>query len=129
MYASPVDLQRHLNRGCPEADTDSESSPPKRPRIEEESDEPAFEDLINEAYYDKFDDLYNEKVEKFIDDGMSDERAKQEASDMLRPKYRKALMKKYKEFLETLYYMKHSPLHYKVLGAIWDYEDAGKTLK
>ena len=48
---------------------------------------------------------------------------------MLRPKYRKAFMKKYNEVLETLYYMKHSPLHYKVWEAIGDYEDAGRSLK
>ena len=104
-----MDLQRHVKQSCPEADseTDSEAPPQKMLRVEEESDEPAFEDLINEAY-DKYDDHYNEKVNKFKDDGLSDERATQEASEMLRPKYRKALMKKYKTFLETLYYIKHS---------------------
>ena len=109
MYARSMDLQRHVKQSCPEADseTDSEAPPQKMLRVEEESDEPAFEDLINEAY-DKYDDHYNEKVNKFKDDGLSDERATQAVSEMLRPKYRKALMKKYKTFLETLYYIKHS---------------------
>ena len=64
-----------------------------------------------------------------MEEGMSETQAKKEASDVLRPKYRKALIKIYKEFLETLYALKHSPLHYNVWRAMEEYEDAGKSLK
>ena len=63
------------------------------------------------------------------EDSMSKRQAEKEVSNMLRPKYQKALMKKYGEFLETLYYMEHSPLHYRVKKAADKYWSDGKSLK
>ena len=131
LYASPMDLRRHMIRGCPEDDDDDEEDRllSKRRRqdysedFDEESesdagrDDRAFQSLINKAY-GRFDKLYSEKVDKFTEDGMREKAAEREASDSLRSKYRDALMKNYNNFLRTLYRMKSSPLHDRVLMAI-----------
>lgn len=135
MYATSMDLQCHVKRGCPEAESESEDHDPpqKKPKTEheemdEDNDYPAFETLINEAYA-KYDDKYSEKIDHFVNEGMSEKQAKQEASEALRPQYRKALMKNYTEFLCTLYYMKQSPLHYKVGRAAEEYMEDGKSVE
>ena len=47
----------------------------------------------------------------------------------MQSKYRKALMKNYRDFLTTLSLMNHNPIHHKVWEAMEDYEDAGKSLQ
>jgi len=138
VYASPMDLRCHVKRGCPEADSEDDSPPTKMLNLREDTDEdlddddddddPAFEPFINDAY-DQYDKKYQEKVDQFLNEGLSKNEAKKEATDLLRPKYRKAVMKSYSEFLETLYYMKHSPLHYSVWKAAGEYFDKGKNIQ
>jgi len=139
VYASPIDLQRHVKRGCLEADSDTEDeSPPAKmlaleedteeEQLDDDDDDPAFETFMNDAY-DQYDKKYQEKVDQFLNDGLSENEAEKEAAGLLRPKYRKAVMKSYSEFLETLYYMKHSPLHYSVWKAAEEYFDKGKNIQ
>jgi len=132
VYASSMDLKRHVKRGCPEADSDAEEDKPPAKKsamdLDDDYNDPAFEDLINEAY-DTYDEQYNDRIEKYMQDGMSEKRAKQEASDLLRPKYRKAFVKNYMSFLYTMYLMKHSPIHYKVWKSMEDYIEEGKPVK
>ena len=35
MYASPMDLQRHVKRGCPESDSNENAPALKRQRVED----------------------------------------------------------------------------------------------
>ena len=82
LYASPMDLQKHVKRGCPEAaDSDEEISVKRRKDdqdIDQGSDhendetrvdevETAFGDLVQRAY-DNYDDMYQEKKEEFMEE-------------------------------------------------------------
>ena len=132
VFASAFDLQRHIRRGCPETQEDV-TPVSKRLRLnnevdDDDDDDPAFDTLIQEAY-DKYEEKYQEKVEKYMQEGMSEKQAKMETSELLQPKYRKALMKNYMEFLYNLNLMNHSPIHYKVWQSIKEYENDGKSVK
>ena len=63
---------RHVKRGYPETDsnTEDESPPTKKYRGEvDDSDDPAFETFINDAY-DQYDNQYQEKVDQFLKEGL-----------------------------------------------------------
>jgi hypothetical protein len=128
MYVSPLDLQRHVKRGCPEADEEDIVPPIKKQKLKEEYDRPAFEHWIQEAN-SQYADKYSKMIDQFRDEGMAKQEAKQEARDLLLPRYKKALMKKYKDFLSILHYMDNSPIHNKVKRAAQVCWDERKHLK
>ena len=138
LYASPMDLQKHVKRGCPEAaDSDEEISVKRRKDdqdIDQGSDhendetrvdevETAFGDLVQRAY-DSYDDMYQEKKEEFMEE-MDEVRAEKKAYDLLRTKYKKYLIKEYRFFLLTMFLMKRSPVHRQIKDAINKYVEDG----
>ena len=117
LYVTIMDLQKHLKRGCPEADDsdiEEEACIRKRPRYEDDKsdadnesdhedeveesmddDEEGLKILVEKAYI-KYDGVFGVKVEQLMDsDDVSEENARSEASSMLRSKYKKALIKEY----------------------------------
>ena len=102
LYASPMDLQKHIKRGCPEADESDGEQPMKRAKYESDQesgeentsndgsdeewdeDEPGFAQLIQSAY-DKYDDIYGNKVNTLQeeDENMTEDAARREANAIL----------------------------------------------
>ena len=127
MFNTPLDVERHIKRGCPEADSDDDELPSKRYKSDEDH-ESAFDSLIDAAY-NKYDDYYEDKVTHLMKDGMKQRRAEHEASAALRPKYRKALVKGYTKLLDKMYELKFNTTHQKVIEDIEDYMDDGETFR
>lgn len=105
LFASSINLQFHVKRGCPEAEDDDEDddSPPLKKWInwdssrgnkddkdsateslDDSDDAPAFQALVDKAY-DAHADQFHEKVNRFIEDDMETNRAEREAHSLLRP--------------------------------------------
>ena len=138
LYASPMDLQKHVKRGFPEASCSDEEISVKRRKddqdidqgSENESDESdvdeeetALADIVLRAY-DRYDDMYQEKIEEFMEE-MDEVRAEKKAYYLLRSKYKKYLIKEYRFFLLTMYLMKRSPVHRQIKDVINKYVAVG----
>ena len=143
LFAAPIDLQKHVKRGCPEADSsDVEEGiyTRKRSRYESDSeydedmeytdnelddDEEGFELLVQKVW-DNYDHIYQKKMDELMEsDDLSEEKARREASSMLHSKYKRALVKEYKSFLNLMFLMKSSPIHIQITNDINKYVDEG----
>ena len=110
LYCSPMDLQRHLKRGCPEADI---KEPPNK-KYKQSDDESGWDNLINEAYA-QHDDRYQKKVEIYENKGFSNKQAELKASEDLHSKYKKSLTKIYKQYILHMLRLEHNAHHNKIM--------------
>ena len=110
MFASPMDLQKHVKRGCPE----NEEPAAKRfyPASSDESeDESGWNDIVQQVY-DRYDDNYSQKVKTYENDGYSNLEARQKATEDLFQKYKRGIIKN--DMLKTMNSLKHSMIHLEV---------------
>ena len=115
IFASTMDLQKHVKRGCPEND-----EPPMKRLCHENTDEPDESgwDNIVQRVYRKYDDQYSEKVESYEKEGYSEVESRQKATEDLFWKYRKGIMKSYADILTTVHHLKRSTIHQEVMEEI-----------
>ena len=115
IFASTMDLQKHVKRGCPEND-----EPPMKRLCDENIDEPDESgwDNIVQRVYRKYDDQYSEKVESYEKEGYSEVESRQKATEDLFWKYRKGIMKSYADILTTVHRLKRSTIHQEVMEEI-----------
>ena len=115
IFASTMDLQKHVKRGCPEND----EPPVKRLRVEntDEPDETGWHEIVQQVY-GKYDDQYVEKVESYENDGYSNLEAREKATEDLFWKYRKGIMKQYADILTTVHNLQRSRIHQEVMQDI-----------
>ena len=115
IFASTIDLQKHVKRGCPEND-----EPPMKRLCDENTDEPDESgwDNIVQRVYRKYDDQYSEKVESYEKEGCSEVESRQKATEDLFWKYRKGIMKSYANILTTVHHLKRSTIHQEVMEEI-----------
>ena len=107
IYASSMDLQKHVKRGCPE-----NSQPPVKRLCVENTDEPdesGWHNMVQQVY-EKYYDQYVEKVDSYENDGYSNLESREKATEDLFWKYRKGIMKQYADILTTLHNLKKSKL-------------------
>ena len=151
LYASPMDLQKHVKRGCPEAYESDEERPRKISKYDSElesgeentnnegsdeewdADELGFQQLVHKAFH-QYDDIYVDKVDKLMEEeDITEEAARRDVNDILRSRYRKSLMREYKTFINMAHLMRSSSAHNEIKGAInayfkdgYDFDDAVK---
>ena len=115
IFASTMDLQKHVKRGCPEND-----EPPMKRLCDENTDEPDESgwDNIVQRVYRKYDDQYSEKVESYEKEGHSEVESRQKATEDLFWKYRKGIVKSYANILTTVHHLKRSMIHQEVMEEI-----------
>ena len=113
MFVSSYDLQRHAENGCPmEMDTDDD----KISNISD--DEGAFVSLLNEVWEEnqsQFDKKFVQLMEK---NELSKKEAREEVSEMMLPKERALLLKKYKGILLLSTKLNQSKLHRDIKKAV-----------
>ena len=107
---------------------DDDQPPYKLSRCEEsESDvddeEEGFHILANRVY-EKYDKAFGDKVDQ-LRTYMSEDAARTEVNVILRPKYKKALVKEYKSLVQLMNDMKSSPTHKKIEESLHEYLDKG----
>jgi GTPase SAR1 family protein len=119
LYATHMDLKRHVKRGCPESETDC-----KRLKVDNSS---AFDSLVNKAF-EKYDAKYSELVERFVNDDNTEEEAEQKASETLQNKYIKTFLNIYKDFLTNTLELNQNILHQDVLQMIEEYMEDGNSI-
>jgi len=124
LFSTPFDVQRHIKRGCPfsEEETDhkqmkfdntfsEESNESMDEDNEGDMDDSAFNPLIDEVYK-KLDGDYQNKLDSIMNDqNVSEKEAKTEANEQFLPRERKLLMNEYRKLLTRTYALKQSPLH------------------
>ena len=113
VFASPMDLQKHVKRGCPE----NEEPAAKRfyPASSDESeDESGWNDIVKQVY-GRYDDNYSQKVKTYENDGYSNVGARQKATEDLFQKYKRGIIKRYADMLKTMNSLKHSVIHREVI--------------
>ena len=138
LFDSPVDIQKHAKRGCPEAYESDEERPKKRAKYDsgEESelesgeentsnegsdeewdeDELGFQQLVHKAF-DQYDDIYGDKVYKLMEEeNITEEAARRDVNDILRSRYRKSLEREYKTFINMAHLMRTSSAHNEIKG-------------
>ena len=115
MFASSMDLQKHVKRGCPEND----EPPVKRLHIEntDEPNESGWHNIVQRVYK-KYDDQYSEKVESYEKDGYSNLESREKATEDLFWKYRKGIMRRYADILTTVHRLQRSMIHREVMEDI-----------
>ena len=115
IFASTMDLQKHIKRGCPE----NHETPMKR-LCDENTDEPNESgwDNIVQRVYRKYDDQYSEKVESYEKEGYSEVESRQKATEDLFWKYRNGIVKSYANILTTVHHLKRSMIHQEVMEEI-----------
>ena len=151
LYASPMDLQKHVKRGCPEAYESDAERPKKRAKYDSElesgeentsnegsdeewdEDEPGFQQLVHKAS-DQYDEIYGDKVAKLMEEeNITEEAARRDVKDILRSRYRKSLVREYETFINMAHLMRTSSAHNEIKEAInayfkdgYDFDDAVK---
>ncbi len=131
LFATTRDLHRHIKRICPDAESDDDTLPTKRYREDVEfveEDDSGFNRFINKVY-DKYDDPFIQKVDDLINKGMERTEARRTAGSVLLPRYRKTLIKNYKDFLASIHELKSSPLHHKIMESIAKQMEMGKEFE
>ena len=115
IFASSMDLQKHVKRGCPE----NNQPPVKRLCVEntDEPDESGWHNIVQQVY-EKYDDQYVEKVDSYENDGYSNLESREKATEDLFWKYRKGIMKQYADILTTLHNLKKSMIHREIMQDI-----------
>ena len=138
LYVSPTDLQKHVKRGCPEADDDDKEIKRQKYESDNESEaeseesyiddeEQGFAKLLQKAY-DRYYDLYHDKKEELLKN-MNNKQAEQAAYSLLRSKYRKSVIKQYKLYLEMRHLMQSSPVSCEIINDIKRNVHAGYKFK
>ena len=115
IFASTMDLQKHVKRGCPEND-----EPPMKRLCDEntdEADESGWDNIVQRVYR-KYDDQYSEKVESYEKEGYSEVESRQKATEDFFWKYRKGIVKSYANILTTVHHLKRSTIHQEVMEEI-----------
>ena len=117
IFASSVDVQKHVKRGCPE----NGDSPVKRQCIndpnEDGPDEFGWHNIVQRVY-DQYNDQYSEKVESYQKNGYSGLRSREKATEDLYLKYRKGIVSTYADMLTTMHNMQRSMIHREVMEGI-----------
>lgn len=114
MFASPYDLQRHAENGCPmKMDTDDDE-------MSDTSDnDGGFLSLVNEVWEEnqsQFDRKFAQLVEKNSE--LSKKEAREEVTEMMLPKERALLLKKYKKIFLISEKLNESKLHRDIKKAV-----------
>jgi hypothetical protein len=110
MFASSYDLQRHIKNGCPmEEDTDENDT---MSDVDEEDDDEGFNSLVNEVW-EEHQSQFDQKVDRLMEENtkLSVKKAREDVSEMMLPKDRNLLLKKYKRILLTFAQLNRSKLH------------------
>ena len=149
-------LQRHVKRGCPEDDSDDEIQPAKRAKFEllpnwdkpkskemngkgnngvgdddadrDNDDDVGFDRILNNVYRG-FDGEYDNRVDHYMKKGRDKKEAISETDIAMRPKFRKGLIAKYKEYLTLTHELEKSRLHRDVTKQLQQSTNFKKTLK
>jgi hypothetical protein len=154
IFSSWPDLQRHINKWCPEKEFPevkrpkwdpstaaatnqpmivSHSNPgildhaTKKDKQDEEQteDNGVFDTAVNKVYDTLF-DRYAELSESYVSkDNMSQQMAGERAHKELLPLYREAFIKEYFDLLINLGLLKKNPIHRKVMATIEKYTNKG----
>ena len=137
MFENIPDLARHMNRWCPENndlkrkrdDDEDDNIPSKKSRLEEQTiiDEgedvafTKFAELAREASEDK----WESKVDKYVNDGLTEEEARLKADLKLKVEDLDQLMSKYGIFLRYELQLRGGKLHSKVMKLVEELVDDG----
>ena len=115
IFASTMDLQKHVKRGCSEND-----EPPLKRLCDENTDEPDESgwDNIVQRVYRKYDDQYSEKVESYEKEGYFEVESRQKATEDLFWKYRKDIVKSSANIFTKVHCLKRSTIHQEVMEEI-----------
>ena len=93
---------------------------------DEEGDETVWEDLAQQAV-NKHADMFNAKLEDYEVTGLSDDEAKQRASDDMQATYKRELKDKYNQLLMWINGLEKSNYHKKILKDVERFNNSGST--
>ena len=129
MFDTPYDLQRHVKSGCPMDESMEEESESELDQ-DIEDDDSGFNIFINEIY-DQTDEQFKKKVDQlFIDNGdITEKEARDEASEIMMPRYRSMLLKKYKKIIIQWNALRSSKLHRDIVKKIYHLEQNTELIK
>lgn len=119
VYVTSNDLQRHLKRGCPEDDNSDDENPlHKILKPTPINDDSGFNSLIGRVY-EMHDDEYGDRINALMKQrNISDKKARDVADEEFLPKWKKSLMKKYREILVFMHNIEGSPTYDEIGDAI-----------
>lgn len=125
LFASPMDMQKHVKRGCSENDDEPpvrRSKYNKNDKAPEIRNDAVWGDMVQEAY-DLHDDEYLERVQEYEAKGMTTKAAQRRASDDLHNKYKKSLTNIYKKFVVRMHELDNSQYHNDIMEDIHNFMD------
>jgi hypothetical protein len=125
LFASPMDIQKHVKRGCAENEDEplvKRSKYNNHDKAQEIKNDAVWGDMVQEAY-NLHDDDYLERVQEYEDEGMTNKKAQRRASDDLHYKYKKSLINIYKKFVLRMHELDNSQYHNDIMVDIHNFMD------
>jgi hypothetical protein len=136
LYATPMGVHKHCERGCPQGSALHFGEPPmKKIRkllfeedrdSEEETDDSDEDCETNDTLWSQLlekrwachDKEFSHYVEKYENQAFKEELARYKASEDLRQKYTKSLMHIYKEYAKLLWLLNKDPIHRRIMRTV-----------
>lgn len=108
MFASTYDLQRHTKNGCPMEEEEDDA----KSEVSEEDDDSGFTLLVNQVLEEN-QSQFDRKLDQLMDENskLTRHEAREEVRDMMLPKDRALLFRKYKRILMITSNLNKSKLH------------------
>ena len=138
MFENVSDLMRHVKRWCPEnnklkrkREDDNDDIPFKRFKIDvqiEDGEDISFNKLAR-SVREETEDQWEAKVDKYLNDGMTDSEAKHQASRKLREDELHKFLWKYENLVQYLLQLRIGKLHSMVMHMIDELIEDGMDYK
>lgn len=108
LFASTYDLQRHTKNGCPMEEEEDDA----KSEVSEEDDDSGFTLLVNQVLEEN-QSQFDRKLDQLMDENskLTRHEAREEVRDMMLPKDRALLFRKYKRILMITSNLNKSKLH------------------
>ena len=141
MFENVSDLARHMNRWCPENnelkrkrdDDEDDYTSSKKPRFEDQiiiddGEDVALTKLAEQAR-EANEDKWEAKVNKYIEDGLTEEEARRKADRKLKDEDLDEIMSRYESLIQYILQLKDGRLHLKVMKLVDDLVQEGTDYK
>ena len=141
MFENTSDLARHMNRWCEEnndlkrkrEDDEDDYKQSRKSRLEEQTIIDDGEDIaftrLAEIAREANEDKWESKVDKYMNDGLTEEEARLKANRKLNDVDLDQFMSRYCTLIQYILQLKNGKLHYKVDNLLEDGMDYKKAVK
>jgi hypothetical protein len=124
VFTTPMYLHNHIKKGCSENYQEQSMDKNAKPIMELinekydiDDEENIWDDLLKKAW-DKNNKLFQAKANEYMENGLSEKKAREKASTDMERKYAITLMEIYKEYVLLMHHLYNDKLHQEIMASL-----------